>query len=94
MAASKKSRIKNDIIAKMEQKGLTSPLYKAQLDQYMIWYTQLTDLNRLAASTDNQKIKLDCMKEARQLQKSMQGILDWMGIDPNAEEAQEDNFEL
>lgn len=97
MAITKRNQVKQDLESKIELKKLTSPVYRSQLDQYMKWYDQLQNLNRLATelAKDSRGIRAytECLKEARQLQKAMQGILDWMGIIP-AEEETEDDSEL
>lgn len=82
MAASKRNKIKSDLQAMMQEKGLTSALYEAQIEQYMAYYDQQQSLNDVIATTENQKIRMECMKEIRQIDKAMLGILKWMGIDP------------
>jgi len=61
----------------------------------MAYYDQLQNLNKVIKTTDSQKIKIECMKETRQIEKSMQGILKWMGVDPAEEKTEaEENYDL
>lgn len=92
------SQLERDLNKRMKDKCLTSPVYRAQLEQYMDLYRQWEDL--IAAAEDittnggSRRTQIDCLKEARQLQKSMQSILNWLGIDPAEEQKEEENFDL
>ncbi|MCD8396103.1 MAG: hypothetical protein LUD12_02760 [Lachnospiraceae bacterium] len=95
MASTKRNKIKSDLQKIMSQKNLTSALYEAQIEQYMAYYDQQQSLNDVIGNTDNQKIKMECMKEMRQIDKSMLGILKWMGIDPTKQpQEKEESYDL
>ncbi|MCD8354166.1 MAG: hypothetical protein LUC47_07650 [Clostridiales bacterium] len=61
-------------------------------------YRQREDLiaaaEDITANGGSRRTQIDCLKEARQLQKSMQSILHWLGIDPAEEQKEEENFDL
>ncbi|MCD8198237.1 MAG: hypothetical protein LUE24_13915 [Lachnospiraceae bacterium] len=97
MAITRRNAIKRDLEKKLEEKSLTSPIYRSQLDQYMKWYDQLENLNRQTETLRGGSMRtyIDCLKEARQLQKSMQGILDWLGVVPDAEpDEEQESYDL
>ncbi|MCD7856834.1 MAG: hypothetical protein LUG55_03370 [Clostridiales bacterium] len=92
------AQVERDLKKRMGDKCLTSPVYRAQLEQYMELYRQKEDLiaaaEEITANGGSRRTQIDCLKEARQLQKSMQSILNWLGIDPAEEQKEDENFDL
>ncbi|MCD8208677.1 MAG: hypothetical protein LUD72_12120, partial [Bacteroidales bacterium] len=95
---SKRGHIRTELYKFLSEREMMGPVYKYQVEQYLTFFDRWKNLDEMAKKNfghpDCEKIYIAASSEARQVQKSMQGILDFIGFTPKSLPPKEENIDL